>query len=140
MNLTRLILRLALIGPVCVSVWAQTAPVTPSPVVPDAAVPKPFQFDGRQFKLLLPNRPIILKPGGSLSTALRAVPFNKPCAAARVVKPNPALDPQFAPHNSGAAPRPIETHSRDISEMNVPAPSCADPAAAAPPPATPEKR
>lgn len=137
MNLTRLILRLALTGPVCVSVWAQIAP---SPVVPNAAVPKPFQFDGRQYQLLLPNRPIILKPGGPLNTALRAVPFNKPCAVARVVKPNPALDPRFAPHNSGAAPSPIETHSRDISEMNVPAPSCADLAAAAPPPATLERR
>jgi hypothetical protein len=33
------------------------------------------------------------------------------------------------PQHSGSTPMPIEAHSRDIAEMNVPAPSCADIAA-----------
>jgi hypothetical protein len=114
--------------------WAQTAPLTPDPVVP-----KPFQFDASQYKLLLPNRPVNLKPQGPLVVANRILPNDKPCAVARIMKPNPAIDPQMIPHN-GSPAMPIEAHSRDITELNAPAPSCMD--VAAPPELnpSPEKR
>ncbi len=115
--------------------WAQTAPLTPDPVVP-----KPFQFDASQYKLLLPNRPVNLKPQGPLVVANRILPNDKPCAVARIMKPNPAIDPQMIPHNAGPAPMPIEPHSRDIAAMNVPAPSCTDIAAPQELNAGPEKR
>jgi hypothetical protein len=121
---TRLICRAVLIASGCASMWAQTAPLMPSPVVP-----KPFQFDGSQYKGLLPGWPVVLKPQGPLIIANRLVPGNKPCAIARITKPNPAIDPQMIPHNPGSTPMPIEAHSRDITEMNVPAPSCVDIAA-----------
>jgi hypothetical protein len=121
MNLTRLLCRSVLIASGCTSMWAQTAPVVPNPVAP-----KPFQFNGSQYKGLLPDWPVILKPQAPLVIADRLVPGNKPCAIARIMKPNPAIDPGMIPHNSGPAPMPIEPHSRDITEMNAPAPSCAD--------------
>jgi hypothetical protein len=113
MHLTRLLCGTVLIASGCASMSAQTAPLTPSPLVPT-----PFQFDSSKYKLLLPNPQVILKPG--------LAPGNKPCAVARIMKPNEAIDPQMIPQHSGPAPMPIEIHSRDITEMNVPAPSCAD--------------
>jgi hypothetical protein len=126
MNLTRFLCRVLLIASGCASAWAQTAPLTPLPVVPDPVVPKPFQFNGSQYRLLLPNRPVILRPGGPLTTALQVIPGNKPCAVARIIRPNPSVDPKMIPQNSGSAALPIEAHSHDVTEMNVPAPSCAD--------------
>lgn len=124
MNLTRLLCRVVLIASGCASIWAQTAPVVPNPVART-----PFQFDASQYKGLLPGWPVTLKPRGPLVLANRLLPGNRPCAAARIMKPNPATDPGMIPHNAGPAPLPIEAHSRDITEMNVPAPSCADIAA-----------
>ena len=131
MNLTRLLSGTILNVFGCASMWAQTAPLTPAPlvpnsVVPNPAVPKPFQFDASQYKLLLPNRPVTLTPSGPLTAALQIVPGNRPCAAARIMKPNPAIDRGMLPRSSGPAPTPIEAHSRDVTEKNVPAPSCAD--------------
>jgi hypothetical protein len=134
MNMTRLLCRVVLIASGCASMWAQTAPLVPSPVAP-----KPFQFDGSQYKGLLPGWPAVLKPVKPLVIA-RQILLNKPCAAMRIMKPNPAIDPQMIPHNSGSAPMPIEPHSRDITEMNVPAPSCADIAAPQALNTGPEKR
>ncbi len=140
MNLNRLLCALVLIASGCAAVWAQTAPLTPAPIVPNPVVPKPFQFDASHYKLLLPNRPVTLTPGGQLTPAPQIVLNNKPCAVARIMKPNPALDPGMIPHNPGPAPMPIEMHSRDITETNVPAPSCADIAAPQELNSGPEKR
>jgi hypothetical protein len=123
MNLSRLLCRVILIASGCASMWAQTAPLTPAPLVP-----KPFQFDASQYKGLLPGWPVTLKPQTPIVIARRIL-INKPCAAVRIMKPNSAIDPQMIPHNSGSAPKPIEPRSRDITEMNVPARSCADIAA-----------
>ena len=128
MNLTRLLGQVVLITSGCASTWAQTAPLAPAPIVP-----KPFQFDASQYKLLLPNRPVTVMPGGSVTPALRIVsnvgPDNRPCAVARIVRPNPVLDPGMIGQNSGPAPMPIEAHSHDLAEMNAPAALCADIAA-----------
>jgi hypothetical protein len=144
MNLTRLLCRVILIASSCASMWAQTAPFTPSPVVPNPVAPKPFQFDASQYKGLLPGWPVVVKPTAPIVITRQILLGNKPCAVARIMKPNPAIDPQIAPqmipHNSGAAPMPIEAHSRDITEMNAPAPSCADVAAQQELNAGPEKR
>jgi hypothetical protein len=129
MTLTRMFLRAVLIASGCTSIWAQTAPLTPLPVVPDPVAPQPFQFNGSQYKGLLPGWPVILKPQGSLVIANRIVPGNRPCAVARVMKPNSGIDPQMIPRQPGPAPIPTEAHSRDIAEQNVPAPSCGDVAA-----------
>jgi len=138
MNLTRLLCRVILIASGCASMWAQTAPLTPDPVVP-----KPFQFNPSQYKGLLPGWPVIVKPQTPIVIANRIL-LNKPCAAVRIMKPNPAIDTQIAPkmipQNSGPAPMPVEAHSRDITEMNAPAPSCADVAAPQELNAGPEKR
>jgi hypothetical protein len=123
-----------LIAAGCTSIWAQTAPVVPNPVAP-----KPFQFNGSQYKGLLPGWPVTLQPQSPRVIANRLGPGNKPCAVARIMKPNPAIDPQMIPHN-GSPAMPIEAHSRDITELNAPAPSCMD--VAAPPELnpSPEKR
>jgi hypothetical protein len=134
MTLTRLLCRVTLIASGCASIWAQTAPLVPNP-----AVPKPFQFDGSQYKGLLPGWPVTLKPQTPIVIAKQIIP-GKPCAAARIMRPNPALDPKMIPHNFGSTPMPMETRSRDITEMNVPAPSCADIAAPQELNAGPEKR
>jgi hypothetical protein len=134
MNLTRLLCRAVAIASSCASIWAQTAPLVPNPVVP-----KPFQFDGSQYKGLLPGWPVVLKPQAPVVIAKRIV-IGKPCAIARVMKANPAIDPGMIPHNAGPTPMPIETHSRDIAEMNVPAPPCADIATPQELNAGPEKR
>ncbi len=133
MNFTRSLCRVVLIASGCASMWAQTAPLTPSPIVPNPEARKPFQFDGAQYKGLLPGWPVILKPQAQIVLA-NPILLNKPCAAMRIMKPNPALDPKMLdpkmiPQNSGSAPMPVEPHSRDITEMNVPAPSCSDVAA-----------
>jgi hypothetical protein len=140
MNLTGLLCRVVLIASGCTSIWAQTAPVVPNPVVPDPVAPKPFQFNPSQYKGLLPGWPVILKPGSPVIVAHQILLSGRPCAAVRIMKPNPALDPGMIPRNPGRTPMPIEAHSRDITEMNVPAPSCADIAAPQPLNAGPEKR
>ncbi len=146
MNLTRLAV-LILGTALTIPAWAQTNPAAPSLTAPTPAAPEvvatpilpipvpPKPFDASQYKLLL-NRTFIVRPGGPLTRAPQIVM----CAAARVVKPSPAIDPQII----GPGPRfyfaPTEARSRDLAEMNVPAPSCAE---LAPPPSpnpTPEKR
>lgn len=108
----------------CASMWAQTAPLTPTPVAPT-----PFQFDGSHYKLWLPNQPAVPKPQGPLVMASPLVPGNKPCAVARLMKPSSAIDPQMIAHNPRSPAMPIEANSRDITETNAPAPACSDIAA-----------
>jgi hypothetical protein len=126
MNLTRLLCAIVLIASGCASMWAQTTPLTPAPVVPNLVAPKPFQFDASQYKGLLPGWPAVVKPAAPIVIARRVLLNNTPCAIARIMKPNPAIDPKMNPHNPGSTPMPVEAHSRDITGMNVPAPSCMD--------------
>src|SRR5580692_5276758 len=100
MYLTRLLYGAVLIASGCPSMWAQTAPLVPNPVVP-----KSFQFDASQYKGFLQGWPVNLKPQTPVVIANRIV-LSKPCAIARVMKPNTAIDPQMIPHNAGLAPMP----------------------------------
>jgi hypothetical protein len=144
MNLTRLLCRVILVASGCASMWAQTAPLMPSPVVPNPVAPKPFQFDASQYKGLLPGWPVVVKPTAPIAITRQILLGNKPCAVARIMKPDPAIDPkidpQMIPRNPGPTPMPIEVHSRDITETNVPAPSCADAVSPQQLNAGPEKR
>lgn len=144
MNLTRLLCRAILLASGCAPMWAQTAPLTPSPVVPDPIAPKPFQFDASQYKGLLPGWPVVVKPTAPIVITRQILLGHKPCAFARIMKPNPAIDPKIAPQtipqNPGSTPMPVEAHSRDVTEMNVPAPSCEDVAPLQELNAVPEKR
>lgn len=71
-----------------------------------------------------------MKPTAPIVITRQILLGNKPCAIARIMKPNPAIDPKIAPQmipqNPGSTPMPVEAHSRDVTEMNVSAPSCED--------------
>jgi hypothetical protein len=129
MNLNRAILRVVLIVAASPLIRAQIAPLTPLP-----AIPKPFPFDGSKYKLLPPGGQVVLRQTPAPGAALRLVTPNRPCAVARIVQPNDAIDPQIV---AGGLRPVITPNSRDIAEANVPAPSCFDLAA---PQANPEPR
>ncbi len=119
MYLTRLLCGAVLIASSCASIRAQTAPLTPDPIVP-----RPFQFDASQYKGLLPGWPATLKPQAPIVIARQILLGSRPCAVARIMKPDPAIDPRMVARAPG-----LEIRSRDITEMNAPAPSCTDIAA-----------
>ena len=115
MNLKRVILQVVFVAAASPLIWAQSAPVFPFTVDPSPVVPKPFQFDGSKFKLLPPRGQVMLRQA--------AAPSTWPCAVARIVKPSDAIDPQIV---AGGLKPAANTNSRDITEANVPAPSCLD--------------
>ena len=88
--------------------------------------PKPF--DWSRFKLLVPPpKPamplVILNTPKPLTVVGNKL--DKPCAVARITLPGPSIDPRIAP-GSPRSSLPMEANSKDITEMDVPAPSCLD--------------
>src|SRR5579863_2331089 len=126
MRLTTITLGIALIAPACAPLMAQDAQPDTQLFTAPGETPKPF--DWSRFKLLVPASKapaprVILNTPKPLATV--AENSNRPCAVMRITRPNASIDPLIAPNNQKPA-LPLEANSKDISERNVPAPSCLD--------------
>jgi hypothetical protein len=125
MRLTSIVFGIALIAP-GFGLRAQDTPpdirIFPAP----SETPKPF--DWSRFKLILPQPPAAKAPEPQRIIRM----LNRPCAVARITRPSPSIDLLIAPGNRKPGV-PVEANSKDITEMNVPAPSCLDVERFAPP-------
>ena len=126
MRLTTITLGIALIAPGCAPLVAQDSQPDIQLFTAPGETPKPF--DWSRFKLLVPppkgrTPPVILNAPKPLT--ILGSNSNKPCSVARVTRPKALIDPLIAPNKHRPA-LPGEANSKDISELNVPAPSCLD--------------
>lgn len=126
MRLTTITLGIALIAPGCAPLMAQDAQPDTQLFAAPSETPKPF--DWSRFKLLVPPPKAPMPPVILNAPKLPAVvsaKSDKPCSVARIMRPNASIDPLIAPNRQKPA-SPVEANSKDISELNVPAPSCLD--------------
>lgn len=123
MLLTRVAIAAVLIGAGCTPMQAQSGQtpglnlLQPAPQGDRA----PNGFDASRYTLILP-KPILPSVAAKPLVVRKTFRSNVACAAVRVTRPNPAIDSQMPVGN----PKAVESNSKDVGAMKVPAPSCQD--------------